>query len=1593
MRKTTLNKCIASVGLALVLSTGAAQNAPPPNAPGNITPDGMFEKVYDRFGTEFDLKELAISTTKTQTFNCNSGYFELYYENGSGFELNTTDHVNRRNVLCQLFKDLSNFITPVDPAQKVRIWVRNIDAVMPFSGMSNVLGVATSFYTMPTGAPNTTGIADGEIWKTIHAGQDSYTNLTPPLVTAGGVSMGYYHGYIAFNTLNPSINWHTALNQVTANGLYDMYSIGLHEVVHALGFASLINGNGLSKFATSQLNYYSRYDMFLQTNAGVSLITNNGNSCSLYGYGFNSAVPTGILAPGGSCITDNTANCTTAVKFAGSVNQKVYTPNCFEPPSSLSHLEDQCHLPNNYGNNLYYVMSNANGSGSTFTKRYLKEEERKVLCDLGYNTGTIYGNNLYPANQYTYTASACPGIAVGGINDGIANGFFNFEINVAQTATIPGWFILGNDFNATEFECLEDVYGHGTVNITSGNNSSNIIYTANAAGTALLRYIPKNANGQRGNITYIFVRINASACSADPCFMIGNGGFEQVFNTCGSVMTLNCWTPLSSSPDLFSRNCPGYSIPANLGGGNIETWNNGANANDHFIGLYGAATADGTIDEESMQVLLSAPLVPGNTYNLRFRARVAGFPYTALPAHIAACGSFSSLSSLGGNGQIYDVTYPGLSVLVPSVIVPQDEQWHYFSETFTYNGTQNLNNFIIGYDATQLIASPKRYVFIDDVELSPVDMLPAFNLPQMCETDILNNLQQYADPAGGTFSGPYVTLNNGIYSFAPPGNGLYEVTYTYTTNIGCVINTLDQVFVEKKYTPSINIIASAPVSCLDSPVTLTVTGGTEYSWSPQVICNPSCSQATVTPTANTVYTVTGGTGGCSATQTILIGVGQSACCTPAAYNVTGGLSSSYPSFNNVTVDIGGNFTINTNVTYNNVTFRMAPNASITVLQTSALTLNNCKLFTCTNMWSGIYLKQFGNAAAGFISNGSVIEDAVEGIVANSNNTAISSNIKVQNTTMNKNLNNIQVSNYTGGNYLLNITQSTITCVSSANSPGTSLKAPNNNQRTSAGILLKSANRVTVGQAGSTLGNLFNNMNYGIRATASELKAVNNTFTKIDGGFPQCLQIPGQPALPCPALGVAILSLNHDAPTAKTVTIGGTAAFEANTFKDVMVAVNISYMGAISIVKNNFNCPATTAVFSSSTFTGQAGNSGIILENISGAITISQNAITNFSTAISYIRNSSTYNYNPQASILSNVVTSNSNGYASNGIIVTDLSTNNISAPVTLAVKDNTLSAINSQGIRLTNIKNSPVVSGSSYLSQSVSMLYAASGAKYGIYMQNCAKAIVANNNVLSTSKGNTNMHGIYVQTSLNSLVKCNSISNLCMALTIHGECTSPYTAATNYSYGLVNNRFTNTAAGLNFIIGGKAGQQGNAAKPSANTWATTPASSYNLGQTRTDNSSLPANSIFYCAAGANTTPTSHSTTANNAYVNGTTILAATGHVESCAGFIVMDPPKKEIELGRPAMADISTGLEESESAGALLTVYPNPNDGVFYIQSGKELGQVTLRITDVLGKEIVNRRFDKLSSEAIDFSFADNGLYNIEIISKDGVKYFKLVKQ
>ena len=150
--------------------------------------------------------------------------------------------VARLAVMCQVLTDISNFIVPaptlISSGQKVNIWVQH-------AAGSGFLGEATPFFNIPY-STTLSGIADNMIWITINSGTDAWTNVTTPLYPSGAYS-SFYHGAVAFQ-FDGTVAWHTDMTTAPLPGEYDLYTVALHEMMHALGFHTLLNYDATSMF-------------------------------------------------------------------------------------------------------------------------------------------------------------------------------------------------------------------------------------------------------------------------------------------------------------------------------------------------------------------------------------------------------------------------------------------------------------------------------------------------------------------------------------------------------------------------------------------------------------------------------------------------------------------------------------------------------------------------------------------------------------------------------------------------------------------------------------------------------------------------------------------------------------------------------------------------------------------------------------------------------------------------------------------------------------------------------------------------------------------------------------------------------------------------------------------------------------------------------------------------------------------------------------------------------------------------------------------------------------------------------------------------
>ncbi|PBQ30852.1 hypothetical protein CNR22_03370 [Sphingobacteriaceae bacterium] len=1062
MKNSNQKKVYVMFFLFLTLSAKLfSQSKETPGA--HYSPNGYFDTIYDQYGKKYLLKDLQIpfsgnpsSTSQPgkpvsqgntinagPTTSCQAGYFRLFF--GGGLTSTNPAPTSMRNILCQLYTDLSCFIrSPLSsPCNVTSNNTTFVNLYIEDNAASPALASFGSLYCFPTNplSPNP-GIAWTFMEKTIISGVDGYLNVATPIVNYTGAN-NFYHGIIA---IDPNANWNfNTSTSIVPSAQRDFYTVMLHESMHGLGFVSLIGPNGSSNIGQAN-NYYSKFDTHLKDYLGTDLLSSSNSSCPTFNlsYNFNASVSS---INGNTCPpTDLTNNCATAPRYFSTVDVKLYHPNCYEPGSSLSHFEDMCSpTVNPANNNQYFAMANAYGS----VKRFPKPQERTVLCDLGYTVQANYSSPVAGANA-SY-GGVCNGPGIWGVNDGLNGANYSFLPNISNGTgiAIPISTIINNDAPGTVgITCVSSVYSLGNIGLTVASGSVILQLPAGpqtTCGPMLLQYLPINAAGQTGNPTYIWAFFPCIGFCNPPdlCDMVQNGGFENLSgstNVCGPILNnaINCWEIYIASPDLQSRNCQG------LGAGSIndfppsgisplpDSWNGIPNNRTMgMIGVGGPAINPNNTTGECMKTALGAPLMPNSSYVVSLWAYKGLFNGTLGPSAstdnlVISLASAPNIAAFGG-----PAGFPaGLTTLVSFTLTPADNAvWKHLTATVTFTGSSNHNCLIIGNDVPLTIsANPNGsndpfYFYVDDISLVPSGQVPVITIPAtLCYGSSLTNLAQYVNAPGVVFNGPGVVNSGGIYNFntlSPPlAPGNYPITFNYTTSAGCVKSMISQITILNSFGitttgPSIfcnNIFPSVQLSASN-----TLGYNVTYNWQPG---NLNGQNISVNPIATTVYTVSAPdpNTGCIVSQTLSLNVSNN-CCTQTTVSPYVALTSNaIPGGTN----LSGQIVINQNTTLGpgiisltNGEFVIAPGVILTAVPGTQFQIFGSHLYGCsTAMWQGIVIQNgaFLQSGSGG-GNSTLIEDAIAAVDIDNITAQIANPVlELNGTIFNKNYTGIRVRN-------------------------------------------------------------------------------------------------------------------------------------------------------------------------------------------------------------------------------------------------------------------------------------------------------------------------------------------------------------------------------------------------------------------------------------------------------------------------------------------------------------------------------------------------------------------------------------------------------
>ena len=313
---------------------------------GDPANDTLNTLIFDAFGNSYTAAQLATVPNTHGGGHCLAGtHFQIDFF-GNGFNTHA-DAAAMRNIICLVFADIEQLLVFGNcVGGNTIVNIRVLDSGAP----SGVLASASPFYTLGSSNENN-GIIDNDVWKAVNTG-DNDANVYDAQLN------------VNFDLSFINATWNYDLNTATTLTQMDAYSVMLHEALHALGFNSLIAGDGTSLAPAS--DHYSRWDRFIQGATGF--ITQP--AC-------NNAVFSGAVA-------DITAGCAN-VMFNGTgtldfPQQPVSAPDPYALGTSLSHFVINCEGTATPP----YVMNPGLAQGDE--RRAPTPAEVATFCDLGYQT-------------------------------------------------------------------------------------------------------------------------------------------------------------------------------------------------------------------------------------------------------------------------------------------------------------------------------------------------------------------------------------------------------------------------------------------------------------------------------------------------------------------------------------------------------------------------------------------------------------------------------------------------------------------------------------------------------------------------------------------------------------------------------------------------------------------------------------------------------------------------------------------------------------------------------------------------------------------------------------------------------------------------------------------------------------------------------------------------------------------------------------------------------------------------------------------------------------------------------------------------------
>jgi gliding motility-associated-like protein len=243
--------------------------------------------------------------------------------------------------------------------------------------------------------------------------------------------------------------------------------------------------------------------------------------------------------------------------------------------------------------------------------------------------------------------------------------------------------------------------------------------------------------------------------------------------------------------------------------------------------------------------------------------------YTVLGA-IGACTSTAAITISVDPGPTMTVTgTPSLTCPYTSgsltALAPTSLGFTWTPPGATYGGTSSTHvvtpTLTTTYSVQGINAAGCRSTYTIAQVVSPVPNITiTASSPSIC----VGSTVSYTASGGSTYTWNPGNLNTAAVTFTPSSSTTYTVI---SSNGTCTSSATSSVLVVPL--PTVSALASPTVICAGNSTTLTANGANNYTWQPG---GSTSSLVAVSPSVNTVYTLTGNSAGCGSTATVAVTV-------------------------------------------------------------------------------------------------------------------------------------------------------------------------------------------------------------------------------------------------------------------------------------------------------------------------------------------------------------------------------------------------------------------------------------------------------------------------------------------------------------------------------------------------------------------------------------------------------------------------------------------------------------------------------------------------------------------------------------------------